>query len=53
LFLQTVIVFLIVSACAVYAAWTLMPQGLRNILAKGLLGVWAAEGKFPMPSLEV
>ena len=46
--LQTLIVVLLVSACSSYAAWQLMPQAARQVLAKVLLrapwparvGVW-------------
>ena len=35
--LQSLIVTVVVGGCFVYAAWTLMPQGVRRMLANGLL----------------
>ena len=35
--MQTLIVGLIVAGCMVYAAWTLMPSGLRRPFAAALL----------------
>jgi hypothetical protein len=35
--LQTLIVFVVVSCCFGYAAWTLLPQVARRATAKGLL----------------
>ena len=40
--LQTLVVALLVSACASYATWTLMPTSLRRSLAGALL-------KLPLP----
>jgi len=37
--MQTAIVFLIVAAAAAYAAWQLMPQGLRRWLLDRLIVV--------------
>ncbi len=44
MFLQTLVVALLVTACASYAAWTLMPASLRRSLALVLL-------KLPLPRL--
>ena len=35
--LQSLIVFMLVTGCFVYAAWTLLPQVVRRALANGLL----------------
>ena len=35
--LQSLLVFLLVAGCFVYAAWTLMPQVARRLTANGLL----------------
>ena len=35
--LQTLIVFVVVSCCFGYAAWTLLPQVARRAMAKNLL----------------
>jgi hypothetical protein len=35
--LQTLIVFVVVSCCFGYAAWTLLPQVTRRAMAKSLL----------------
>lgn len=40
--LQSVLVFLVVACCFVYAAWTLMPQSVRRGLANGML-------RWPLP----
>ena len=40
--LQSLVVAVIVAACAVYAAWTLMPASLRRAIALALL-------KLPLP----
>ena len=40
--LQTLVVAVIVAACATYAAWTLMPASARRTLALALL-------KLPLP----
>jgi ferrous iron transport protein B len=40
---QSLLVGLLVAACFVYAAWTLMPQMARRALATGLL-------RLPIPS---
>ncbi len=42
--MQTLIVTLIVAACSVYAAWTLMPAAARRTVAIRLL-------KLPLPRL--
>ena len=34
---ESLLVFTLVSACFVYAAWTLMPQAARRALSTGLL----------------
>jgi hypothetical protein len=34
---QSLAVFVVVSCCFVYAAWSLMPQAARRALANGLL----------------
>ncbi len=35
--LQSLLVFLLVTGCFVYAAWSLLPQAARRPLAKGFL----------------
>ena len=35
--LQSLLVFLLVAGCFVYAAWTLMPQVVRRVLIDALL----------------
>ncbi len=35
--LQSLLVFLLVTGCFVYAAWTLLPQVARRMLVNGLL----------------
>jgi hypothetical protein len=35
--LQSLIVFMLVTGCFMYAAWTLMPQSVRRLLGRGLL----------------
>ena len=42
-FLQSLIVALLVTVCAVYAAWTLMPAAARRAIATSLL-------KLPLPA---
>jgi hypothetical protein len=44
--MQTLIVLLLVAACSLYAAWTLMPAAARRPLAGALL-------KFPLPEAVV
>lgn len=44
---ESLLVFTLVSACFVYAAWTLLPQAARRALSTGLLHLplprrWAA-----------
>ncbi|HEY4068195.1 MAG TPA: hypothetical protein VGM74_14950 [Burkholderiaceae bacterium] len=41
--MQTLIVALVVAACSVYAAWTLMPAAARRALATAML-------KLPLPA---